>query len=86
MHFVSKNNISYKFQPGFQKFHSGDFCLSYLQNKVAKGFDSCLLIGLILIDLQKNFDPIDHKMLIEKMKCVGFCNDATKSFLRECLV
>ena len=37
--FVTKKNILYKFQSGFRKFHSTDSCLSYLQDKVAKGFD-----------------------------------------------
>ena len=80
MEFVTKKNILHKFQPGFQKFHSTDSCLSYLQDKVTKGFDSGLLTGMILIDLQKAFDTIDHKIPIEKMKCIGFSNDVTKWF------
>ena len=75
-----KKNILYKFQSGFQKFHSIDFCLSYLQDKVANGRDSGLLTEMILIDLQKAFDTIDQKILIEKMKCTDFYNDATKWF------
>ena len=63
MDFVTKKNILYKFQSGFRKFHSTDSCLSYLQDKVAKGFDSGLLTGMILTDLQKAFDTIDHKIL-----------------------
>ena len=78
MEFVTKNNILYKFQSGFRKFHSTDSCFSYLQDKVGKGFDSLLLTGMILIGLQKAFDTIDHKILIEKMKCMGFSNDVTK--------
>ena len=78
--FVTKKNILYKFQSGFRKFHSTDSCLSYLQDKVAKGFDSGLLTGMILIDLQKAFDTIDHKILIEKTKCMGFSNDVIKWF------
>ena len=35
---------------------------------------------MILIDLQKAFDSIDHKILIEKMKCMGFSNDVIKWF------
>ena len=66
MDFVTKKNILYKFQSGFRKFHSTDCCLSYLQDKVSKGFDSELLTGVILIDLQKACDTIDHKILIKK--------------------
>ena len=79
MEFVTKKNILYKFQSGFRKFHSTDSCLSYLQDKIAKGFASGLLTGMILIDLQKVFNITDHKTLI-KMKCMGFSNDATKWF------
>ena len=43
MDFVTKKNILCKFQSGFRKFHSTDSCLSYLQDKVTKGFDSGLL-------------------------------------------
>ena len=78
MDFVSKKNILYKFQSGFRKFHSTNCCLSYLQDEVSKGFDSGLLTGMILIDLQKAFDTIGHKILIEKMKCMGFSNAVTK--------
>ena len=64
MDFLTKKNILYKFQSGFPKFHSTDSCLSYLQDKVAKGFYSGLLTEMIFIGLQKAFDTIDHKILI----------------------
>ena len=35
---------------------------------------------MILIDLQKAFDTICYKILIEKMKCMDFSNDVTKWF------
>ena len=78
MDFVTKKNILNKFQSGFRKFHSTDSCHSYLQDKVSKGFDSGILSGMILIDLQKAFDTINHKILIEKVKCMGFSNGVTK--------
>ena len=64
MNFVSDNNVLYQFQSGFRKFYSTDSCLSYLHDKITKGFDSGLLPGMILIDLQKAFDRIDHNILI----------------------
>ena len=33
---------------------------------------------MIIIDLQKAFHTVDHKILIEKMKCMGFSNGVTK--------
>ena len=51
MDFVTKKNILYKFQSSFRKFHSTDSCLSHLQDKASKEFDSGLLTGMILIDL-----------------------------------
>ena len=65
--FLDKHNILYKFQSGFRKNHSTDFCLSYLTDKISKGFDSGLLTGMILIDLQKAFNTIDRNILLLRM-------------------
>ena len=67
----------------FRKNNSTDFCLSYLADKISKGFDSSLLTGVILIDLQKAFDTTDH-MLLLKMALLGFSHkvlDWYKSYL-----
>ena len=64
--FLTDNNILYCYQSGFRKFYSTDTCLSYLNNKILKGIDCGLMTGLILIDLQKAFDTIDHELLLEK--------------------
>ena len=69
--FLDKNNILYKYQSGFRKHHSTDTCLSYLTDKVKIGFEEGLLTGMVLIDLQKAFDTIDHSILSEKMSCLG---------------
>ena len=74
MDFVTLKNILYKFHSGLRKCNSTDSYLSYVQDKVAKGFDSGLLTGMISIDLWKAFVTIDDKMLIEKMKFISFSN------------
>ena len=66
MNFLSDSNVLYKYQSGFRKFNSADTCLSYLHDKITKGFDSGLLTGMVLIDLQKAFDTIDHYLFIKK--------------------
>ena len=71
-------------QSGFRKNNSTDFCLSYLTDKISKGFDSGLLTGVILIDLQKAFDTIDHNILLLKMPSLGFSREVIdwyKSYL-----
>ena len=70
--YLSKNNILYNYQSGFRKYHSTDTCLKFLNNKILKGIDEGLMTGLILIDLQKDFDTIDHKILLNKMTHMGF--------------
>ena len=72
MNFLSDNNVLYKYQSGFRKFHSTDTCLSYPRDKTTKDFDSCLLAGMVLVDLQKAFDTTDHNILILKNAFSGF--------------
>ena len=84
MEFLDKHNILYKFQSGFRKNHSTDFCLCYLTDKISKGFDTGLLTVVILIDLQKAFDIIDHRILLLKMPSLGFSREVIdwyKSYL-----
>ena len=82
--FLDKYKILYKFQSRFRKNHSTDFCLSYLTDKISKGFDSGLLTGIILIDLQKAFVTINHNILLLKMPLLGFSREVIvwyKSYL-----
>ena len=62
----------FNFQSGFRKRFSTDTCLGFLNDKISKGFDSGLYTGMILIDLQKAFDTIDHEILLEKMIYIAF--------------
>ena len=54
--------------------------MSYLHYKITKGFDSDLLAGLVLLDLQKVFDTIDRNILIlkKKMPFLGFTDKTIK--------
>ena len=75
--FLDANKILYKFQSGFRKGYSTDSCLSYLNNKIATGFESGLYTGMVLIDLRKAFDTINHEILINKMEFLGFSKSVT---------
>ena len=78
--YLAQYNILYKYQSGFRTKHSTDLCLSYLNDKILKSFDNGLFTGMIVIDLQKAFDMIDHNILLEKLKAIGFCDDTVNWF------
>ena len=59
-------------QSGFRSNHSTDLCLAQLTDFVTTGMDKQMHTGIILVDLQKAFDTLDHGVLLEKMKYFGF--------------
>ena len=66
------NKILYTFQSGFQQNHSTDTSLWYLNDKILRGFVEGFFSGMmILIDLQKAFDAIDHDIFLNKNKVHG---------------
>ena len=64
----SDNKILYNCQSGFRNNHSTNLCLSFLTDKVLKGFDEGLLNGMMLIDLQKAFDTLNHEILLKNLE------------------
>ena len=76
--FLSLNKILYDYQSGFRKNHSTDTCLSFLNDKILKGFDDGLVTGMILIDLQKAFDTINHDILLKKLSIIDFSDHTVK--------
>ena len=51
-----------------------------MNDKVLKGFDDGLVTGMILIDLQKVFDTINHDILLKKLSIIGFSDHTVKWF------
>ena len=72
--YLDEKKILYRYQSGFRAHHSTDTCLSYLNDKILKGFEAKMFTGMILIDLQKALDTIDHEIFLDKMACLGFSN------------
>ena len=68
------------YQSGFRTNHSTDFCLAQLIDFVATGMDKQMHTGMILVDLQKAFDTLDHGVFLEKMKYFDFWASEIKYF------
>ena len=84
--YLDDKKILYRYQSGFRSHHSTDTCLSYLSDKILQGFETGIFTGMILIDLQKAFDTIDHKIFLDKMAYIGFSKSAIlwfKSYLQD---
>ena len=77
--YLDKNGLIYKFQSGFRKNFSTGSCLVRLTDHI-KGMDKRQHTGMILIDLEKAFDTLDHNVLLKQMECVGFKKPVIKWF------
>ena len=78
--FLSLNKILYDYQSGFRKNHSTNTCLSFLNDKILKGFDDSLVTGMILIDLEKAFETINHDIILKKLGIIGFSDHTVTWF------
>ena len=69
--YLNDNNILYSHQSGFRKGHSTDTCLINLMDYIQKSISEGDYVGMVLIDLQKAFDTVDHIVLCKKLKLMG---------------
>ena len=70
--YLQRNELLYSYQSGFWANHSTDTCLSQLTDMILNVAENGKHTGVILIDLQKAFGTLDHKILWSKMKCDRF--------------
>ena len=80
MEYLTDNKILYRHQLGFRQNHLTDTYLSYLTDKILTDFDSDLLTGMILIDLQKAVDTMNHNILLKKKSSIGFSSQSIAWF------
>ena len=50
-------------------------CLAHLSNHIMKEYESRKSKGMILIDLHKAFDTLDHGFLLKQLKYIGFSSE-----------
>ena len=77
---LNSKNLLNTYQSDFRKKHSTDFCLSYLNDKILKGFDKGLMTDMIPIDLQKAFETIEHDKLLQNVDAICFSKHTVNWF------
>ena len=64
--YLEITGLIYKFWSSFMKIFSTDSCLVHLTDYIIKDMDKGQHTGMILTDLQKAFDTLDHDVLLKK--------------------
>ena len=80
----ARTNFCTDFSLVFEK--TANTCLGHLADKIATRFEKGLFTGIVLVNLQKAFDNIDHQILLKKMNYLGFSKNTVtwfKSYLCE---
>ena len=70
-YYLNKNNLLYELQSGFRSKYSTDTCLIHLLDHIKSQTARGLYTGMIMLDLQKAFDTVDHQILCKKLQTMG---------------
>ncbi len=78
--FIKRFNLIRLAQSGFRNLLSCETPLLNIVNKWTKAIDDDNMVGVLLLDLHKAFDLIDHDMLLHKLKVCKCCDHTVKWF------
>ena len=78
--YLSENSILYELQSGFRHGFSTDSCLIHLTDFIRFQMDKGNLVGMILLDLKKTFDTVNHSIFLMKLKAIGLSESPVRWF------
>ena len=76
--YLQTNELLQIYQSGFSANNSIDICLYRLVDMILNSDENLKHTDMISVELQKALDILDHKVLLSKMKCIGFSDKAMK--------
>ena len=82
--YFKENDIIYEYQSGFRHDYSTETCLIHLTDYLRTNISKGQFVGMVLLDLQKAFDTVNHGILLKKLQIMGF-NQATLEWFRSYL-
>lgn len=78
--YLQKHELINTRQSGFRYFHSTLTALLDMTNQWCFNINRGIVNGVILLDLEKAFDIIDHEILLMKLACYGLSDECIKWF------
>ena len=79
--FIEEHDYLYELQSGFRSSYSSDSCLIHLSDHILKQQDKGQYTGMVILDLQKAFDTVNHKILTSKLRAMGVSQAAVNWFV-----
>lgn len=79
--YLSSKKLLYQYQSGFRAGFSTDTCLIFLTDFIRTQLADGNYVGMLLLDVQKAFDSVNHKILCDKLEAMGIDSSWFKSYL-----
>jgi hypothetical protein len=78
--YLIKNSLLYQHQSGFRSAFSTETTLIHLTDSIKRQADMGHYTGMIVLDLQKAFDTVNHPILLNKLKALGLAKKSVEWF------